>query len=97
MTARGRTKEVGEYAVHIQCAWRIRHGDRVIVGSRDLYNPPHESDDPDKFDWDVQGTNRRDRGIAKLFQNETRPFMVPDVEVGEAGMSQILDSFRFLK
>lgn len=85
MTGGGRTKEVGEYALHIQCAWRIRHGERVIVGSRDLYSPPHESDDPDNFDGDVQGANRRDVGIAELFQNETRQFMVRDVEVGEAG------------
>ena len=82
--ARGDTKEVAEYALHVQCAWRIRHGDRVIVGSRDLYNPPHENDNPD-FDWDVQGANRRDKGIAELFQNETRQFMVRDVEAGEAG------------
>lgn len=74
VTAGGRTKEVGEYVLHIQCAWRIRHGNRVIVGSRDLYNPPHESDDPENFDWDVQGANRRDRGIAELFHNETRQF-----------------------
>ena len=85
VTARGRTKEVGEYALHVQCAWRIRHGDRVILGSRDLYNPPHENDDPDNFDRDVQGANRRDRGIAELFQNETRQFTVRDVEVDEAG------------
>ena len=85
VTAHGRTKEVGEYALHIQCAWRIRHGDRVVVGSRDLYNPPQESDDLENFDWEVQRANRRDRGIAELFQNETRQFMVRDVEVSEAG------------
>jgi hypothetical protein len=85
VTAGGRTKEVGDYSLHIQCAWRIRHGDRVVVGSRDLYNPPQESDDLENFDGDVQGANRRDKGIAELFQNGTREFRVRDVEVGEAG------------
>jgi hypothetical protein len=82
----GRTKEVGEYALHLQCAWRIRRGDRVVVGSRDLYYPAEETDDPvEDFDWDVQGANRRDKRIAELFQHETRQFMVRNVEVGEAG------------
>ena len=57
----------------------------MVVGSRDLYNPPQESDDLENFDWEVQRANRRDRGIAELFQNETRQFMVRDVEVSEAG------------
>jgi hypothetical protein len=83
---RGVAKEVGEYALHVQCGWRIRHGDQVVVGGRDLYYPTKESDVPlDDFDWDVQGANRRDRGIADLFQNETQQFLVREVEVGRAG------------
>ena len=88
---RGDTKEVGEYSLHVQCAWRISHGDQVIVGSRDLYYPPEEIDDPpDDFDWDVQGANRRDKRIAQLFENETRQFLVRQVEVGAAGSFTIV-------
>jgi hypothetical protein len=89
--ARGDTKEVGQYALHVQCAWRIRHGDQVVIGSRDLYYPPEESDAPmEDFDWDVQGANRRDKRIAALFQNDTRHFLVREVEVGEAGAFTII-------
>jgi hypothetical protein len=89
--ARGGTKEVGEYSLHVQCAWRIRHEDQVIVGSRDLYYPPEETDDPPgDFDWDVQGANRRDKRIAQLFANETRQFLVRQVEVGAAGSFTIV-------
>jgi hypothetical protein len=91
VAARSGTKQVGEYALHIQCAWRIRHGDEVVVGGRDLYYPPEESDHPvGDFDWDVQGASRRDRRIAELFQNETRQFMVRKVEVGGAGSFTII-------
>jgi hypothetical protein len=91
VATRGGTKEVGEYALHIQCAWRIRHGDEVIVGGRDLYYPPEESDHSvEDFDWDVQGANRRDRRIAELFQNGTRQFMVREVAVGGAGSFTII-------
>ena len=84
--SRGNEREVGEYALHVTCAWRMRHGDRIVVASRDLYSPPEEGDDrPDDFNWDVQGANRRDKRIAELFQNETRQFLVRKVEAGKAG------------
>lgn len=91
--SRGDEREVGEYALHVQCAWRIRRGDRVVVASRDLYSPREETDDrPANFNWDVQGANRRDKRIAELFQNETREFLVQEVEAGEAGgFTLILD------
>jgi hypothetical protein len=88
---RGVAKEVGEYALHVQCAWRIRHGDQVVVGSRDLYVPPEDTDDGlEDFNWDVQGANRRDKRIAELFQNETRQFVVRQVQVGEAGSFTVI-------
>jgi hypothetical protein len=84
--SRGDRREVGEYALHVQCAWRIRQEDHIVVASRDLYDPPEESDDrPDNFNWDVQGGNRRDKRIAELFLGETRQFLVQMVEVGAAG------------
>ena len=84
--SRGKSREVGEYALHVQCAWRMRHGDQIVVASRDLYSPPEESDDrPDDFNWDVQGANRRDKRIAELFLNEARQFLVQKIEVGAAG------------
>ena len=91
---RGDAKEVGEYALHVHCAWRIRRGDQVVIGSGDLYVPAEESDNkPEDFDWEVQGASRRDKCIAELFQNETRQFLVKQVQVGEAGsFSIVLDS-----
>lgn len=86
VTSRGKTKEVGEYALHVQCAWRIRHADEVVVGSSDLYHPPEESDErKEDFDWQPLGSNRRDNRIAAIFEDETRQFLVRDVEIGEAG------------
>jgi hypothetical protein len=91
VTSRGQTKEVGEYALHIQCAWRITHGDDVVVGSRDLYCPAEETVEfPENFKWEVLGSNRRDRKIAALFEDETRQFVVRLIEVGSAGRFSIL-------
>jgi len=91
INARNHTKEVGEYALHVQCAWHITHGDEVVVGNHDLYYPPEETDDrPEDFNWEPLGSNRRDKRIAALFQGETRQFLVRRIEVGEAGRFRIL-------
>jgi hypothetical protein len=83
---RGNSREVGEYALHVQCAWRIRQGNRVVVASRDLYYPPEETEEPPlDFNWDMPGANRRDKRIAELFQNETRQFQVHQVKSADAG------------
>jgi len=37
---RGGTKDVGDWAVHIQCPWRIsRHG-RILIAYHDYYYSP---------------------------------------------------------
>jgi hypothetical protein len=83
----GEESVVGTFALHVQCAWRIRDKDRILVGSGDLSiaagNDPDL--DPD-FDWDHQGANRRDERIADLFSPDadTR-FVVRAVEADEVG------------
>ena len=84
---KGDPAEVGEYALHVQCAWRIARGDRVAVASRDLYYPAdcgEDEDVPPEFDWD-HNPNRRDRLIGVLFENGRREFLVEGVEAGLAG------------
>jgi len=88
---RNTTKEVGEFALHVQCAWRIVRKDRVIVGSRDLYFPADYSDDeeiPPEFDWD-RDPNLRDKQLQSLFDNDSLEFTVLGVETGAAGSLRI--------
>ena len=92
---KGEPREVGELALHVQCAWRIVRKDRVFVGSRDLYYPAEYRDGdvvPDNFDWE-QYPNRRDRLLASLFRTGTRQFTVSEVEVGTAGSLRIILSY----
>ncbi len=58
--SRGKRAEVGEYSLHVQCAWRIVGPGGIVVGSRDVYEPPDgltEAPSPE-FDWEKG--NRRD-------------------------------------
>ncbi len=83
----GRPKEVGTFALHVQCRWRIVREDRVLVGSRDINYPADYSigqEIPDDFDWDRDRT-RLDRLIDELFEAGARSFVVQQVKAGLAG------------
>jgi hypothetical protein len=78
-------KEVGDYALHVQCPWRIRLGHSIVVGRGDIFCTPEEANEPTRSDFDWQKGNRFDRVVQELFKNESRRFIVQTVEAGEAG------------
>jgi hypothetical protein len=87
----GRPKDVGEWALHLQCNWRIVAGDRVTVGSVDLQYPADytgEESIPDDFDWE-RDPNRRDSRLNELFMDGSREFTVRNVAIGYGGACAI--------
>lgn len=90
---RGDPKEVGEFALHVHCGWRIVQNERVIVGHRDLYYPAGAGSEcqaiPADFNWDVQGANRMDERLKQLFENPPAGMIVKRIEVGLAGALQL--------
>lgn len=84
----GKTAEVGEYALHVQCAWRVARGGVIVVGSRDLYYPAGYEDDgdeiPSSFNWE-RDPNRRDTLIDELFDQGRKQFTVRRIDSGAAG------------
>ncbi|MHB0998325.1 MAG: hypothetical protein ACYC27_03685 [Armatimonadota bacterium] len=57
---------VGEYALHIQCPWRIEGPKGIITGSSDLWKPvSDEGIDYDTWDYDTS-ENVQDRQIGIL-------------------------------
>lgn len=91
--SQGKSKEVGEFALHVQCGWRIVQHEKVIVGHRDLYYPAGAGNEsravPADFHWDVQGANRMDERLKRLFENPPVGMTVARIEVGLAGALQI--------
>lgn len=64
----GKVVEVGEYALHVQCAWRLVGAKGIIVASRDYFYPAGDPDDePPDFDHDQPGANRRDERMDAFF------------------------------
>jgi len=87
----GRATEVGEHALHVQCAWRIVQGGDITVGSKDLYYPAKYDDSqplPPDFDWD-HDPNRRDALLQDLFSDGQPELVVQKIEAGLAGSFRI--------
>jgi len=83
---RGETREVGEYALHVQCSWRVLDEDQLVTGSADIYRPRPGWTGEGDFDWDVQGANRFDGRAGKLTAHlADEPVVVTSVDVTEWG------------
>ncbi len=68
ITNNGNPRELGEFAFHVQCAWRITDATKIIVASRDRWYPNEDSQIvPEDFDWSKYG-NRRDKRMEEFLQ-----------------------------
>jgi len=90
-TKKGAPIEYGEYALHIQCAWRITHLDEIVVGRNDLYYPPDGSFEfPEGVKWNIDLKNMRDvRMKAFMQEHADSPLVVTSIEAHRAGAVSI--------
>lgn len=42
---------LGEYALHIQCPWRLTQSGHIVTGSEDYYEPEETDKEVDLEDW----------------------------------------------
>jgi hypothetical protein len=68
----GKTYNIGEFALDLQCQWRLTNEDEIIVGSEDLYEPAVGTTATDEdFNWEEFNANLRDIKLNKLIsENE---------------------------
>jgi len=70
-------RTAGEFALHLQCPWRITLGKNIIICSSDIYLPTSDQDsdawdfDWSNFQWDIQGNNLFDEKAAQMFPNNS--------------------------
>ena len=77
----GSFKEIGKYALHIQCPWRIESPEgKIIIGSGDIFIPKDKNTADDNF---IQKTgNTRFDVLAKEINGEA---IVSGIEADETG------------
>jgi hypothetical protein len=82
-----------EYAINIQCTWRITGPEGIVVASDDLYF--RAGSDPfydlENFDWAEQGSNRSDERTSLFKDNiSKKAFIVTSVVADSIGGLSIL-------
>ena len=79
----GKLRTIGEWALHLECPWRVCQGGHLIVASGDMYYGPS---DEALDDWDAPGQSRCDAATALLCDGfSTSPPSVTAIEVDEVG------------
>ncbi len=91
----------GEFALHVQCPWRIEGPDGIVTGGSDLWEPANPNDDIDWDTWNYEDDgNLQDLRIGMLlgdydpltgsFTNDTGFLLVENVEADELGGATIV-------
>jgi hypothetical protein len=79
----GGTKTVGDWAVHIQCPWRISQRGRIVIAYHDFYYSPAGDD---LEDWDKFGSSQFDSAATLLCAEfQTSPAVVASVQPDDVG------------
>lgn len=64
---------VGDFALHIQCSWRLVRNDCILTGSTDYYEPAVEGEDVDLDDHRSGNLQRcRLREVFSTYDEKTR-------------------------
>jgi len=79
---KGQQSVVGEFALHLQCAWRVMGPTGIIVGSADMFRRRSDQPESQDWDWSAVGANRRDEAIAAWL--DSRTYVVVAVHVDDA-------------
>ena len=89
-TFRGNWKFVGDWALHLQCSWRIGGPRGLIVASDDRFYPAGDPERaPKKWKWDT-GPNRFDERVKSFFSETPNGFgVVQKVQGNRFGGAQL--------
>ena len=70
--SRSGLRTVGQYALDVDCPWRIRCNSKILLASTDMFEPASTHQHDETFEWDIQGNNLFDERVAMLCNNVPR-------------------------
>jgi hypothetical protein len=80
---------VGEFALHVQCPWRIECPKGILTGRLDLWEPVEENAPYDE-NWDYEKSpNLQDEKLDQLFGQSDGSIVVQHVDADEFGGAAI--------
>jgi hypothetical protein len=81
---------VGDFAVHIQCPWRMEGPDGIVTGRLDLWEPVERGPDFDFETWDYEKSpNLQDSQFDQLLARYADGLIVQSVDADEYGGAAI--------
>jgi hypothetical protein len=81
---------VGDFALHVQCPWRIDSPDGIVTGRMDLYEPVERGPDFDHDGWDYEKCpNLQDSQFDQLLAHHGAGLVVTSIEADEWGGAAI--------
>jgi hypothetical protein len=79
-------REVGEFALHVSCAWRLIGPEGIHAASGDMFTPADPDADPGSFSWDEPGANWCDVQLrAFIATAASAPVTVQSVSADDLG------------
>lgn len=91
---KGNKVEKNEYAIHIQCPWRLLKDNNLILGSRDIYIPK-EGIEESEFDYESFGMSLFDEKV-KGIESELLPLHVESISTDSTGGFKIVFNHCFV-
>ncbi|HEY0779781.1 MAG TPA: hypothetical protein VGD56_17570 [Gemmatirosa sp.] len=81
-TDRDRDRIAGEYALHVQCPWRLSHVAGVVVGASDVFVPADPDVAEDAFRSDRRGASTADAHLRRwLTAHAAAPLPIERIHV----------------
>ena len=78
---------VGDFALHIQCPWRIDGPDGIVTGRLDLWRPVEDDAKIDYETWDYdESPNLQDFRLDRLLARDGLTLIVESVDTDEFGV-----------
>ena len=90
--ANGADEPADAVTLRVACAWRVTDGERVLVGSGDLFTPADPDEEPETFDWEPAGASWLDVRLAELAEKRAAgaPPAVTRVEADPFGGARLV-------
>lgn len=89
----GREKKIAQFALNIQCTWRIAKGSKILVASKDKYKPSKLYQGViENFNWDIFGMNSLDEKLHDHINSSSSELIVEAVEADHYGGIKIIFS-----
>jgi hypothetical protein len=90
-------REMGDYALHVSCPWRLVGPEGMVVASGDIFTPADPSADPANFEWDEPGANWCDVKLRSFIDATAEaPPAVSSVSADELGSLRLFLGDEFV-